>query len=224
MSLTSRSRQIVFFTGLSFAIASNGWALPNVKLVAQAVDEHYNRLQSLEADFTEIYQGAGIERNESGILWLKKPGKMRWEYRSPEEKLFVGDGRNGWFYLPAEKQVHRFSLAKLEDLHSPLAFLLGKTKLEKQLQGLSFAPEVRAWKSEDSVLRGVPLGMESRVQEVLVEVTPEHQIARILIHAVDDSLTEYRFSNQKEGLALPEAKFHFSLPPGSELVDGEIGN
>ena len=224
MSFASRSRQFVFLTGLWFAAASIGWALPNVRLVAQAVDEHYNRLQSLQADFVEIYQGAGIERNESGILWLKKPGKMRWQYRSPEEKLFVGDGRNGWFYLPAEKQVHRFSLAKLEDLRSPLAFLLGKTKLEKQLQGLSFAPEVRAWKSEDSVMRGLPRGMESRVQEVLVEVTPEHQIARILIHAVDDSFTEYRFSNQKEDLAVPEAKFRFTLPPGSELVEGEVGN
>ncbi|MBV9179853.1 MAG: outer membrane lipoprotein carrier protein LolA, partial [Acidobacteria bacterium] len=120
-----------------------GWGLPNVQSVAQAVDDHYNRLRSLEAEFNEIYQGLGIERNESGRLWLKKPGKMRWEYRSPENKLFVADGQYTWFYLPEEKQVRKSSLRRLEDVRSPLAFLLGKSKLEKELKGLSFAPEVR---------------------------------------------------------------------------------
>src|SRR5438477_10723640 len=122
-----------------------GLALPNVHEVAQQVDEHYNQLQSFQADFTEIYQGAGIQREELGTLWLKKPGKMRWEYRSPEEKLFIGDGSNAWLYLPAEKQVRKSNMRKLEDLRSPLAFLLGKTKLEKELAGLAFAPEVQAW-------------------------------------------------------------------------------
>jgi len=125
------------------------WGLPNVHVVARAVDEHYNRLHSLQAEFTEIYQGGGVERTESGTLWLKKPGKMRWEYRSPEEKLFVGNGSDAWLYLPAEKQVRKSNMKKLEDLRSPLALLLGKTKLEKELNGLAFAPEIQAWKDGD---------------------------------------------------------------------------
>src|SRR6266567_4112878 len=114
-------------------------ALPNVHSVAQAVDEHYNHLQSLQAEFTEIYQGSGVERTESGTLWLKKPGKMRWEYRSPEEKLFVGDGRDAWLYVPDDRQARKEAAKKLEDARSPLAFLLGKTKLQKELRGLSMA-------------------------------------------------------------------------------------
>ncbi len=102
-------------------------ALPNVHEVAQEVDRHYNQLRSLEADFTEIYQGGGIERTESGTLRLKKPGKMRWDYRSPEEKLFVSDGANAWLYLPQQKQARKSSLKQLQDLRSPLAFVLGKT-------------------------------------------------------------------------------------------------
>lgn len=195
------------------------WALPSVHEVAQAVDEHYNRLQTLEAQFTEIYQGGGISRTESGTLWLKKPGKMRWEYRSPEEKLFVGDGKDGWLYLPAEKQVRKSDMRKLEDLRSPLAFLLGKTKLEKELSGLSFAPDVRPLSSENLVLRGIPRGMEDRIQEVLIEVTPERRIARILIHAVDDSVTEYRFSDQKEEIRIADGQFRFTPPQGSEVID-----
>lgn len=199
------------------------WALPNVHEVAQAVDDHYNHLHSLETEFTEIYQGAGVSRTESGTLWLKKPGKMRWEYRSPEEKLFVGDGKDAWLYLPADKQVRKSDMRKLEDLRSPLAFLLGKAKLEKELDGLSFAPDVQAWRPGDVILRGTPRGMENRIQSVLVEVTPEHKIARILIHAVDDSVTEYRFSSQKEQVQVADSQFRFSPPAGSEVIEDEAG-
>ena len=205
--------------GLAACLATYAHALPNVHVVAQAVDEHYNQLKSLQADFAEIYQGSGMERVESGTLWLKKPGKMRWEYRSPEEKLFVGNGKEAWLYLPAEKQVRKSSMRNLDDLRSPLAFLLGKSKLEKELQGLSFAPDVQAWKPEDTILRGVPRGLEDRVSQVLLEITPDHKIARILIHGTDDSITEYRFSDQKENLDVPDGRFRFSPPAGSEVVE-----
>jgi outer membrane lipoprotein carrier protein len=198
-------------------------ALPNLHAVAQAVDQHYDRLQSLQADFTEIYQGAGTERTESGTLWLKKPGKMSWEYRSPEEKLFVSDGKSAWLYLPAEKQVRKSSLKSLEDIRSPLAFLLGKTKLEKELDGLAFAPNVQAWKTEDSILKGVPKGMEDRVKQVLLEITPDYRIARIIIEAGDDSVTEYRFGCQKENVQIPDIRFRFTAPPGTEIIDEASG-
>ena len=213
--------QIAIVLAMVLAMAKSAPALPNVRALARAVDEHYNHLQSLQAEFTEIYQGSGMERVESGSLWLKKPGKMRWEYRSPEEKLFVGDGKEAWLYLPAEKQVRKSSMKNLDDLRSPLAFLLGKSKLEKELQVLSFAPDVQPWKPEDAMLRGVPRGLEDRVSQVLLEITPNHQIVRILIHELDDSITEYRFSDLKENLELPEGKFHFSAPAGSEVVDEE---
>ena len=203
--------------------SSHTFALPNVHQVAQAVDSHYNRLRSLQANFTEIYQGNGISRTESGILLLKKPGKMRWEYRSPEEKLFISDGKDAWLYLPNEKQARKSSLKKLEDLRSPLAFLLGKTKLEKELHGLSFAPDVKPWHEGNSILRGVPLAMEDQVQQVLIEVTAESRIARILIDGTDGSLTEYRLSDQKENIEFSETNFRFTPPQGTEVVEGLNG-
>ena len=204
-------------------MATTASALPNVHAVAQRVDEHYNQLQSFQADFTEIYQGSGIQREEVGTLWLKKPGKMRWEYRSPEEKLFLADGKVTWLYLPAEKQARKSPLKNLEDLRSPLAFLLGKTKLEKELKALSFAPDIQAWKAEDVMLRGVPRGLEDRVEQVVLEITPEHRIARILIHAVDDSVTEYRFSNSKENVEVADKQFRFMAPSGTEVIEEENG-
>jgi outer membrane lipoprotein carrier protein len=195
------------------------WALPSVHAVAEAVDQRYNRLRSLEADFTEIYQGGGLQRTEFGTLHLKKPGKMRWDYRSPEDKLFVSNGKEAWLYLPQEKQARRSSLKQLEDLRSPLAFLLGKTKLEKELRNLSFAPDVQVWQPGSSILRGVPRGMEDRVEQILVEVSPDYRILRILIQGTDESVTEYRFSNQRENVDLADKQFQFTPPPGSETVD-----
>jgi outer membrane lipoprotein carrier protein len=225
VKISTAARRFAFVC-VSYAFLTAGAllsALPNVTAVARLVDEHYNRLQTLRADFTEIYQAAGTERTESGVLWLKKPGKMRWDYRSPEEKLFVDDGHNGWLYLPSQKQVRKSSMRKLDDVRSPLAFLLGKTKLEKELSDLSFAPDLQTWQAGDMMLRGVPKALAGTVREVVLEITPDHQIVRILIDAVDDSVTEYRFSNQRENAAVPGAQFQFTPPAGTEVIEDETG-
>jgi len=195
----------------------------DVKAEAQAVDEHYNHLRALQAEFSETYRGSGMERTESGTLWLKKPGKMRWEYRSPREKLFVSDGKDAWFYVPSDRQARKTAVRKLDDIRSPLAFLLGKTKLEKELQGLSAAPDISPLQPGDVVLRGVPQVMADRVSEVLLEITPEHLIARIVINEVDGSVTEYRFTEQKEGVKVSDGRFEFIPPAGTETVEGNLG-
>jgi outer membrane lipoprotein carrier protein len=219
--LASIRRNFVVLS-LATAIATAAPA-PDIHTVAQAVDERYNHLHTLQADFVEIYRGAGMERTESGTLWLKKPGKMRWEYRSPRDKLFLSDGKDAWFYVPGERQVRRTEVKKLDDLRSPLAFLLGKTKLEKELQGLSLAPDVAPLAAGDVVLRGVPKSLADRVSQVLLEITPEHWIGRIVIEEGDGSVTEYRFTGQREDVAVSDQKFQFVVPDGVEVIDGELG-
>lgn len=196
---------------------------PDVHAIAQAVDKRYNQLQTLQAEFTETYRGAGIERTESGSLWLKKPGKMRWEYRSPKEKLFLSDGKDAWFYLPGDRQVRRTSVRKLDDLRSPLGFLLGKTRLEKELDGLSAAPDVAPVTPGNTVLRGVPKAMADRIREVVLEITPDYHIARIQFEEADESVTEYRFSEPRENGVIADQRFRFIPPPGVEIVDGSFG-
>ena len=163
-----------------------------------------------------------MERTESGTLWLKKPGKMRWEYRSPKEKLFLGDGKDAWFYVPGDQQARRTPMRKLDDLQSPLAFMLGKTKLEKELRELSRASDVAPLNSSDVVLRGLPTVLAERVSQVLLEITPEKQISRIVIEERDGSVTEYRLSEQSENVEVGDQLFHFAPPPGVEIIDGEL--
>ncbi len=204
------------------ALAQAGPPGSSVESIAAAVDAHYNHLRTLKADFTETYSGNGVKRSESGVLWLKKPGKMRWEYRSPQEKVFVSDGKDAWFYVPGDRQARRAPVRQLDDLRSPLSLLLGQTKLGKELEGLSLAPDVKAT-SDDLMLRGVPRGMKDRVSQILLEITPGHEIVRILIEEVDGASTEYRFSNEAENEAIGDEKFHFIPPAGVEVISGEFG-
>src|SRR5260370_38609697 len=138
-----RPGRAFFCFAICVAAASVAVAKPaaDVHRTATAVDERYNHLHSLQVEFTEIYRGSGTERTESGTLWLKrsgqkKPGKMRWEYRSPTEKLFVSDGRDVWFYVPGDRQARKMAGRKLGGLRPPLAFLVGKTQIGEEIRGL----------------------------------------------------------------------------------------
>jgi outer membrane lipoprotein carrier protein len=220
-----RTRFLVQVLSVTLTLALPATALESIHAIAQAVDEHYNRLHTLQAQFTETYRGLGAERTETGTLWLekgglKKPGKMRWEYRSPEDKLFVSDGKDAWFYVPADRQARRTEASRLNDLRSPLEFLLGKTQLEKELQGLSFAPDKTPLSPADVVLRGVPQGLADQISEMLLEVNPQREIVLIQMQGADGSVTEYRFTDQRTNVSLPEGWFQFKPPAGTETIEG----
>jgi outer membrane lipoprotein carrier protein len=190
---------------------------------AAKIDARYNGMKSLRADFTEIYSSGGTRRSEAGTLWIKKPGKMRWEYASPQEKIFVTDGATAWFYVPGQRQARRASLKKLDDLRSPLRYLLGHTKLNRELRGLSLAPDVRPERAGDVVLRGIPVGMEDRIGEVLLESDGDGFLRRIVMQELDGSRTEFRLEHQQENVPVRNVEFSFRPPAGVEILEsGEL--
>jgi outer membrane lipoprotein carrier protein len=188
---------------------------------ASRIDARYNGMKSLRADFTENYSGGGIERSESGTLWLKKPGKMRWDYASPRKKMFLIDGTTAWFYEPGERQARRTTVKKLEDLRTPLRYLLGRTRLEKELRGLSLAVDVAPERAGDVVLRGIPVGMEDRISEVLLESDGQGYLRRIVMNELDGSRTEFRLEQPQENVAIPDAEFRFQPPAGVEVLQSD---
>jgi len=193
--------------------------------LTDAVDGHYNNLQSMKAHFTEEYHGAGMSRSEAGTLWLKKPGKMRWDYEQPRPKVFLSDGKTAWFYVPGEQQARKAPVSKLDDIRSPLRFLLGKTKLRKEFDQLGIAGNITPAVAGDVVMRGLPKGMEDRVSLVVLEVSPQGRIDRIEIEEIDGAVTDFRFSDAAENVAVADSLFHFSPPAGVEVVEGtNLGN
>jgi outer membrane lipoprotein carrier protein len=212
MKAALRAALVVFSAVIS--VSSAAWAQADVHAIAEKVDKHYNNLQTLQAQFTESYRGAGMSRTESGTLWLRRPGRMRWQYEEPRKKLFIVDGKTAWFYANGDQMAQKAKVRNLDDLRTPLAYLLGRTKLEKEFEGLSVAPDKKPENGGVVVLRGVPKNMKERVNEVLLEVGSKGEFTRIFAEEVDGSTTEFRFSDQRENVPVSDAQFKFKAPPG----------
>lgn len=192
-----------------------GQKAPSASDVAKRVDQHYNHLHSLKAGFTESYSGLGVERSESGTLLLAKPGRMRWDYNSPVGKVFVLDGKYAYFYTPGDPHVQRIKSKDLDDLRSPLQFLLGHTELQKELEHLSVKPAANG----ELTLTGVPKGQENRIARVSITVTAGATITGIEIEETDGAITRFAFTDEKPNAPIPAAAFHFTPPAGVPVVD-----
>ncbi len=183
--------------------------VPSVHELAHRVDQRYNKLHSLKAGFTESYAGLGVHRSESGTLLLLKPGRMRWDYTSPPGKLFLLDGKFAWFYSQGDAQVQRIPEKQLDDLRSPLRFLLGHTELEKELTGIALtsAPDGQF------TLTGQPKGQEKRIPRLALTVMATGAITGIEIEEIDGAITRFTFSGEVPDAAIPPGAFHFNPPP-----------
>lgn len=188
---------------------------PSAHELAQRVDRQYNQLHSLKAGFTETYAGMGIHRAESGTLLLLKPGRMRWDYTVPAGKLFLLDGKFAWFYLKGDSQVQRMPSKQLDDLRSPLRFLLGHTELEKEMSSLTLAPA----SDGQFTLSGQPKGQEQRVDKLTLTVTAQGVITGIEIEETDGAITHFTFSGEVDNPPIPAGEFRFTPPPGVSIVD-----
>lgn len=188
---------------------------PTAHALAQRVDHHYNALHSLKAQFAETYEGLGRIRNESGTLLLLKPGRMRWDYSNPPGKLFLLDGKYAWFYSKGDPQIQRIAAKQLDDLRSPLRFLLGHTQLEKEIDHIALSPAANG----TFTLAGVPHGQEKRIQHLTLTVTSEGTIIAIEIQETDGAVTRFTFTGEETNIPLPPATFKFTPPPGVPVVN-----
>jgi outer membrane lipoprotein carrier protein len=199
--------------------------------VVRALEARYQHAQTLSADFYERYRdGNGGDTAESGVVYFSRPGRMRWEYESPETKLFVVDGTNVWFYVPADRTASRAKVKESSDWRTPLALLTGKASFARLCRTIDVVdqltdadPADRPTGAEDIVLRCLPRGgaddAGEDIREVLLESDPEAHLVRIVIRQPGNLQTEFRFGNWKENVPIPESQFHFLPPPGVAIVD-----
>ena len=105
----------------------------------------YNKISTLSADFTQVHTSRDQrERRENGNLLLKKPGRMKWDYTTPEEKHFISDGKWLYEYVPADKAVTRSSLKETGDMRAPFAFLLGQAIFDRSSDALNSPKNLRS--------------------------------------------------------------------------------
>jgi outer membrane lipoprotein carrier protein len=187
--------------------------------LAHRVDDHYNHLHSLQARYTERYRGMGLDRTETGTLTLQKPGRMRWAYDAPVGKVFVLDGKDAIAYTPGDPQATRIPAKQLDDLRSPLRFLLGHTELSKELTNLSLTL-VGTQQQPLYTLSGTPRGMEQRVRSLQLTVDAAGLIRGMRIEEVDGSTTTFTFTDIHDNAPTAAADFVFIPPPGVTIVNG----
>jgi outer membrane lipoprotein carrier protein len=179
----------------------------------KTVEQRYDRARTLEVLFREDYTRVGhARRSERGVLELRKPGRMRWEYTDPKGKLAVCDGKTFWTYYPDENRVEKLPLRESED--SPLAFLLGKLHFDKEFRNLQGKPEGR-----DTRIAAEPKTDSLPYSAVEFLVTPEGRIREVKVTQFDNSVMGYTFDQEKVNPPLEDKLFQFQAPQGAAVME-----
>src|SRR5712692_11094985 len=132
--------------------------------VAQRLEARYRSARTLRATFLERYSENGhIVRTEAGIAYFRRPGKMRWEYNSPEKNLFLVDGKTAWFYVPADHTVTRVPAKESTDWRTPLALLAGEMKISRVCASIEIALNEKPQQSDSVLLRCELRGVKGKV-------------------------------------------------------------
>ena len=186
--------------------------------VAAALQRKYDAIKDFSAAFTQTYEGGVLRRkasSESGTVYVKKPGRMRWDYTSPEKKLFVSDGRTMYLYFPADRQVMKNPVPDQDQATSAVLFLMGKGDIVRDFN-------VRwAGGGTDRIYR-LRLDPKTRQSEYdWLEVAADRETLQIVGLTAADAQggrSSFTFSNFKENVGLADKMFQFSIPRGTEVI------
>jgi outer membrane lipoprotein carrier protein len=207
----------VFFTCIFLFLLRSGWAV-DLGAVVEGLQRRYSSVITLKASFQQTYRAPGMEQIESGVFWLKKPGLMRWEYRQPEEKLFIADGKESFLYMPRDRQVtiQPFSVS---DMHStPLVFLLGAGDITKSF-AVSWESEFKPISENAVMLRLTPRKSEPEYSFLVLELDQRnYDIRSILIRESGGNTSRFSFTDFAINVKTDNKIFKFKTPKGVEEV------
>ena len=184
------------------------------------VERSFARMSDLSADFHQISKDVLNRTQEAaGHLYLKRGRMARWEYASPEEQLFVSNGKTVYFYVPADKQVNKEGVKDTFDDRIPLMFLLGRSNLRDEFERFVLVDD-KPFLAGTRVVRMFPK-RKTDLKALVMEVDPQNfQIRRLVLDHTDGSRSEFVFSNIRINTRLKESLFDFEVPPGVQVVEG----
>jgi outer membrane lipoprotein carrier protein len=183
-------------------------------------ESSYHAIRTIRADFTQTYVSGGRTRVESGVVYFARGGLMRWDYERPQPKLFLCDGKTLMLYIPEEKQLTRSPLQASDDIRIPFRLLLSRLNFRRVFSRLEFAPDALEHQPADRVLRAYPKkGFEGDYQQVVMVVSPQFDIRRLLVTLPDQSTMEFSFDHIGRNVPLSRPLFRFTPPLGTEIID-----
>src|SRR6266446_1107373 len=193
---------LALLLGLAFGAAPAPAADDALKDVLARLQTRYETTRTLTADFRQSVESPTLASplESHGTLAFEKPNRMRWDYAAPDPQLIVGDGETLWIYQPADKQVIKAPLAQAFRAQSPISFLAGLGRVERDFEATLERDEPARW-----VLRLVPRKAAATVEEARV-TDPLGTTTRIA------------FANERRNVPLDAALFRFTPPPGVDVV------
>jgi outer membrane lipoprotein carrier protein len=197
--------------------SASGVAL-DLTTVTAGLQRRYQSVETISGSFQQTYHAPGVDQAESGVFWLKKPALMRWEYRIPEEQLFVADGRESFLYVPQDRQVTIQPLTA-SDLHNtPLEFLLGARDISKSF-AVSWETEYKPKAGRTVMLRLTPRVNSAAYRFLVLELDQAaFDIRRIVIGEPTGNTMEFLLSNLATNEKIDTKKFQFKPPKGVEIL------
>ena len=206
---------------LTTPLAAQSTASAPAESVAKDLQAKYDRVHDFSTDFVHTYRGGVLRQQatERGTLLVKKPGKMRWEYTSPEKKTFVSDGRKVYSYIPQDRQVVVSTMPQDDQVPMPAMFLTGRGNILRDfhvvLDTVAGAP------AGSLALTLTPKVREPEYQSLTLVVDPKTLSLQMLI-ALDTQggRSAFTFSNLKENVGLADKHFVFLMPRDAEIMTG----
>jgi outer membrane lipoprotein carrier protein len=218
------------FKGLAAAVAIAASLAParaaeqSAEELAQAVQRKYDGVRDFSADFVHTYRGGVLKKQltEKGHMIVKKPGKMRWEYTSPEEKVFVSDGVKMYSYIPQDKQV-MVATVPANDATTPALFLAGKGNLTRDFTASS-GDVPAGLPTGTRALKLVPKKPQPDYDWLVLLLDPGTLALRGLVtNDAQGGTSSFTFGNLKENLGTSDKEFTFKIPRGVDVVSDSGG-
>jgi outer membrane lipoprotein carrier protein len=185
--------------------------------LARALQERYQNVRDFTADFVQTYRGGVLrtETRERGTVAVKKPGRMRWIYTSPERKEFVSDGIKMYAYIPEDKQVTVSNVPTDAEAPTPVLFLAGKGDLVKDFTATSADSPIPGL----AAIKLTPRRKEPEYEYLVVAVDPASlQIRALTTRDRQGGESTLRFENLKENQGISDKDFAFRIPRGVDII------
>ena len=202
---------------LAVSMTPQGPAQPPAQEVAAALQKKYDAIRDFTADFVHDSEGGILRKKqtEQGFVQVKKPGKMRWDYKAPEPKVFVSDGRRIFLYVPADNQVIISPVPEEDQATTAVLFLVGKGNLTRDFT-VTYAD---GGGSDAYALRLQPK-LPERDYDWLQIVVDRRTLQIRSLSAADSQggRSTFQFSNFKENVGLSDKTFTFKIPRGADVT------
>jgi outer membrane lipoprotein carrier protein len=190
----------------------------DVTKTLHGIEERYNNAKTLRVNFTEtLIASGGRHVPRTGVLYLRKPLQMRWEYMSPAGDLFVSDGKFTYDYIAKSNSGTQEKLKEGDDMRGPIAFLLGKLDFNRDFGAFHTG-------DADGAITAIPKSDKLEYSEVTLVPGPDFTIKKLSIKGQDGSVIQYVFDGEQKNPPLSDNFFRFVKPPGAVMVDGGRGN